>query len=797
MTVGMIAFAFVILSATAAGWAATKRVPASVKVSAPFSVTAGSKVTVTVRLRPTKRTLRNATVSLHLSRNSKRDADDKRLIAHNVKTLKARKTSTVKLRATIWSRTQARRYQLLACLTLKKMTRCVARSLRVRMRPTLPPPVPPPPVPPPPAPPPPPPPPPLPPPPPPPLELEGSPITIAPGSVEAIEVPSPMRSIASLKTSAPDPDFGVAERYGVYDLVASSVAAPKGVSIELSGVGCTSTDCNVSFRLRLPVTVRTLAAPPGDPDGFTSPSPDRLAAGAPIDIGGVRLGDQLDITLGTPDAVGTRAAADAIASQVGGVISGGLEVLGVYEIRWTAPQDLEAKIRDLEALDGVTSVSPALHGIVGTEATPPGDWDDDTDEVIWPFTQIRAQQAWDTSTGSDVTVGIVDSGRAYADHEDLDTVEKLGSAAEELHATHVAGLACASANGLGLVGAAWGCSIVSTGLRDSSPTAVLEAATRAAQSGARVVNMSLGYYLGKFCHTAAQMTKVRTTYYTDKDKKRSSANSSRVRRRRHRLDDTRLATSVAPAFCVHPGRQTADLSEHPHHSSRNNEGAEVRDLFQLRSRSRGRRSGWRRCGEAGPVEHRVPRLRSVRRVQVQHLLPRRWHVDGRAGRGRRGRPRELGAQRLYRRHDRRVHHADRRRERRLGEGPSAATPATYVPQITFLRERGPPAHRERGAGHASAPTSTRDNAGSCDGGWNGAGWSPRSVGGVARCPRRCQSASDGVPEWVLGARRPQAHQWPDIVRLWPVERQDRGIEQLPELQLGRAPEDAHGAHRVR
>lgn len=329
-----------------------------------------------------------------------------------------------------------------------------------------------------------------------------------------------MRSIASLKTSAPDPDFGVAERYGVYDLVASSVAAPKGVSIELSGVGCTSTDCNVSFRLRLPVTVRTLAAPPGDPDGFTSPSPDRLAAGAPIDIGGVRLGDQLDITLGTPDAVGTRAAADAIASQVGGVISGGLEVLGVYEIRWTAPQDLEAKIRDLEALDGVTSVSPALHGIVGTEATPPGDWDDDTDEVIWPFTQIRAQQAWDTSTGSDVTVGIVDSGRAYADHEDLDTVEKLGSAAEELHATHVAGLACASANGLGLVGAAWGCSIVSTGLRDSSPTAVLEAATRAAQSGARVVNMSLGYYLGKFCHTAAQMTKVRTTYYTDKDKKK-------------------------------------------------------------------------------------------------------------------------------------------------------------------------------------------------------------------------------------------------------------------------------------
>ncbi len=350
-----------------------------------------------------------------------------------------------------------------------------------------------------------------------PLALRASILTVSVGSSTPIDIPEPLRLVSQLQFTTSPSDMVVHESDGAYRLSAQIGASEGNRTLRFEGIGCTASACDVPFTLELPVAVRSLEAPPGDPDGFTSPSVDRIGAGHVIEIGGVRLADQLNVTLGTPDAPGTRDAADAVAEQVGGVISGGLADLGVYEIRWTSEQDLEARTAQLRALPEVTSVASSLHDVVDTEGAPPGDWNDDriNDQVTWPYDQIRALQAWDVTTGSDVRVGIVDSGHVFTGHEDLNVIEKIGSGGEYPHPTHVAGLACARANGRGIVGAAWGCPIVSSNPRDHSPLAILEAARNAAKAGARVINMSLGYKQGNFCHSASQMQQLRNEYSSE------------------------------------------------------------------------------------------------------------------------------------------------------------------------------------------------------------------------------------------------------------------------------------------
>jgi Subtilase family len=182
-----------------------------------------------------------------------------------------------------------------------------------------------------------------------------------------------------------------------------------------------------------------------------------------------------------------------VANAFGAVVSGGIETIGVYELRWDEPQDLEAIKPEIESWGGVTAVSDSTVDELGADAIPPGDWSDDGPQATWPFTLTRATEAWNSTTGSNVGVGIVDVGQAYAGHEDLNVVDKLGSNDVALHATHVAGIACAKANGIGVVGFAWGCPITTSGWGDGSDKAVLAAATEVAeQPGVQVINMSLG-----------------------------------------------------------------------------------------------------------------------------------------------------------------------------------------------------------------------------------------------------------------------------------------------------------------
>ena len=94
-------------------------------------------------------------------------------------------------------------------------------------------------------------------------------------------------------------------------------------------------------------------------------------------------------------------------------------------------------------------------------------------------------------TGSTTPVGIVDGGKVFP-HQDLPPIEHTGGAwAAFEHSTHVAGLACARQNGVGLVGAAWDCPLISDQGIGGFDT--IDAAERVIDAGARVVNVSLGW----------------------------------------------------------------------------------------------------------------------------------------------------------------------------------------------------------------------------------------------------------------------------------------------------------------
>ncbi|MET0602913.1 MAG: S8 family serine peptidase [Baekduia sp.] len=324
-------------------------------------------------------------------------------------------------------------------------------------------------------------------------------VTVQIGSQVAVGNVPGVAEITRLDPQPARPADVTALLAGGHVVVAAGAAATPGTTtVVATGLGCGPTldDCDRPLSIRIPVTVTGLSAPAGSLQAFSSPSPDRAAAATPFPGGvGKRLVDELLVVVGTADAPGTREQAAAAAMAADGVVSGGLEDVGIYEVRWTSPQDLDVRRSTLLAQPGVTGVTDSTAGDVEvTDAAPPGDWSDDGEAATWPFTQVRAQKAWDTTQGSDVTVGVIDGGTVYDAHEDLHVVATLGGVKDPAtHATHVAGLACAKANGIGLVGMAWGCPIVSANRGDGWGKNVMQVAdAMAARGDVKVVNISLG-----------------------------------------------------------------------------------------------------------------------------------------------------------------------------------------------------------------------------------------------------------------------------------------------------------------
>jgi hypothetical protein len=130
----------------------------------------------------------------------------------------------------------------------------------------------------------------------------------------------------------------------------------------------------------------------------------------------------------------------------------------------------------------------------------------------WQFDQVSdadmdGVEAWDIATGGGTILAIVDSG-VDLDHVDLsgkvvagyDLVDDDGVPDDGYgHGTRVASIASADTNNNeGIAGACWDCSLMPVRVLDSNglggQTRVSDGIVWAADNGARIINLSLGYY---------------------------------------------------------------------------------------------------------------------------------------------------------------------------------------------------------------------------------------------------------------------------------------------------------------
>ena len=190
---------------------------------------------------------------------------------------------------------------------------------------------------------------------------------------------------------------------------------------------------------------------------------------------------------------------------------------------------------------------------------------------------IDAEQAWTKSTGTGVTVGVVDTG-VQANHPDLggrviagfntvtnttDTTDGAG------HGTHVAGIIGATAdNGVGVAGIAPGATIqplkVFTG-QYAYESDIAEAFAYAGQHGVQVVNASLGGYGTTSPTIVSAMTTYPNTLYVIAAGNNGTNNDL--------YPVSPCVNSVANELCV--GASTIDDTK----ASFSNYGASTVDLF--------------------------------------------------------------------------------------------------------------------------------------------------------------------------------------------------------------------------
>jgi len=335
-----------------------------------------------------------------------------------------------------------------------------------------------------------------------PIKVTAPAVTVASGSVVYVGTPEPVKSIATIGSSPSGaaPGVSVSVAGGELAVVASAQSSPGTMTLAVSGTGCTASECERAIEIQIPVTVAPIKAPEGPLESFTIPAPERVAEAQNHD-----LTDELLITMGTAEAPGTRAQAEATAAAAGGVVAGGLEEAGIYQVRWPYPQNLASRRGILETQSGVTAVSFSTVEAYGeASAGYPVAEEFDQPEWTWPYEQVDASQAWSLATGSHVKVGVIDEGDVYTAHEDLHVEGIIGPGpySPRFHATHVAGLACAKNNNaenggpqLGMVGMAWGCPIVSTGVEyaKNSNAAMLSAMREMIERpSVKVVNISMG-----------------------------------------------------------------------------------------------------------------------------------------------------------------------------------------------------------------------------------------------------------------------------------------------------------------
>lgn len=210
-----------------------------------------------------------------------------------------------------------------------------------------------------------------------------------------------------------------------------------------------------------------------------------------------------------------------IFAQTDGILIGWCAPIDLYVLSY-APMSYETVLSEcesLESIEGVDLAIPVLTNKVQTQSTPNDpfydetdiypveqDWDEtDPEGRNWWLEAIDARQAWDyDSYFGTVSTGIIDSG-FYLEHPDLEgkiSFPDERSASRNYpddHGTHVAGIIAAQRDNLtGISGICSNAGLICVDWEPellqfwSSNLAIYFGFSKLVQSGAKVVNLSLG-----------------------------------------------------------------------------------------------------------------------------------------------------------------------------------------------------------------------------------------------------------------------------------------------------------------
>ncbi len=170
-----------------------------------------------------------------------------------------------------------------------------------------------------------------------------------------------------------------------------------------------------------------------------------------------------------------------------------------YRIHMRSGLDPKQIAAQFQSLPGVVYAEP--NAIRTMSRTP----DDPIVRQQWALRNIQAFEAWDITTGNEITIAILDTGTSSS-HPDLsgkvldgyDFYNNDNDASDDQgHGTYTAGVAAAEGNnGTGIAGVCWGCRILPIkvlGSRGQGDDATIATGIRwATEQGVRIISMSLG-----------------------------------------------------------------------------------------------------------------------------------------------------------------------------------------------------------------------------------------------------------------------------------------------------------------
>jgi type VII secretion-associated serine protease mycosin len=205
----------------------------------------------------------------------------------------------------------------------------------------------------------------------------------------------------------------------------------------------------------------------------------------------------------TADTAAAAAAARSLNTVLADLRATHADLLGAGSDTYRLELDTERDAAELAALlDAHPAVAFGEPNYVRTMLQAP---DDPFIPEQWALTNIRAFDAWDITTGAGVAIAVIDTGVSSA-HPDLQGQILPGynavndsdrSEDDNGHGTAVSGLIAARTdNGEGIAGLCWDCAIIPIKALDSlgrgSDASLARGIRWAADSGARVINLSLG-----------------------------------------------------------------------------------------------------------------------------------------------------------------------------------------------------------------------------------------------------------------------------------------------------------------